>query len=215
MKIKYLIISILSLVVNNAFSKEIETLRESEFTPTLTNRFSFQAGLSPNLRQVSSVNNFNMSYATKRSDYWLNYNLQISRGLFEKMTINNPLATGSLANGLSNDRASHTAIGVGLMVESSYARHLFDMEELYETTSAYVAYNIFKTNSVTNTFTGPGVITNFSLCNKFTDYFSLGANLNYVLASVKRSANNNFENSSSQSLTLSYLTMGIDFIFTL
>lgn len=212
---KYLLILSTIFLSSYALGSEMEYLDASEFSPSFTNRFSVQADINPNLRQLTSISNFNFDYAAKHSVYWLDFNFQISSGTFDKMTINNQSATLLTNAGLFNERATHTSLGVGAMLISHYARSLFSMNDLYETTSAYLTYNMFKTPSVANTFTEPGMMAKYSLCKKYSDFFSVGANLNYVLSSVKRAELVMTETSSSKSLTLSYVTMGIDFIFTL
>jgi hypothetical protein len=200
---------------NVAHASEMNLTKTNEYTNNFDNRASFQLGVNPSPTQITTINNLNFSYATKQNSYWLDFNFQVSSGLFRKMTQNNALATGLLDTNLINDRSTHSSLGFGAMLESQYSKTFFSVNDLYETSTAYLTYNIFKTNSVTNTFTGPGLMTKFSLCKKYSDLFSFGANLNYLFASVKRSSINVNETSSAQSLTLSYLTLGRDLVFTL
>ena len=187
----------------------------NDYAPSLSNRFSIFGAVNPNPGQLTSLSTISASYATKLSTYWLEFNLQASSGMFQKMTMNNALATGLTDTALYDSRSTHSSLGVGAMLESNYARIFFNSESLYETSSAYLTYNMFKAGPVSSTFTGPGIMTKFSLCKKFTDVFSLGANLNYQLASVKRASNAATEPSSAQSLTVSYVTLCVELILTL
>lgn len=214
MKSALYLITIL-LFVNISFASELSLSNTSEYTPSLSNRVSIWGTLNPNLRQLTSLNTISASYASRLSIYWLEFNFQASSGMFQKMSMNNTLATGLTDADLFDARSTHSSLGVGAMLESNYARTFFNSESLYETSSAYLTYNMFKAGAVPSTFTGPGIMTKFSLCKKFSDVFSLGANLNYQLASVKRASNADTETSSVQSLTVSYVTIGLELILTL
>ena len=209
-------ILLLFFIINWASANDELILNDTkDYNPSLTNRFSFQADTNPNPRQLAQLTNLNFSYASKLSHYWLDFNLQSATGYFNKMTTNNALATGQTDNQLYQTNSTHYSIGVGMMMESHYARTLMPFDNVYETTSAYITYNMFKINSLTDSYQGPGIMAKASLCKRYTDYVSLGINLNYVLAVVKGPAAYSGETSSSRSLTLSYVTVGLDFILTL
>lgn len=208
-------IFIFALLLSVASANEYSIQSSSEYVPTLSNRLSLSAGINPNPRQMTSLNTLSASYAKKQSVYWFDFIFQNSTGIFQKMTMNNTAATQLPDNQLFDSSSSHTVLGAGLMLDTKYSSILFDSENWYETSSAYLTYNIFKNNSISKSFTGPGLSTKFTTCRKFTDLFSLGANINYLLASVKRSSVSAAETSSSQSLTISYLTIGFEFILTI
>jgi hypothetical protein len=196
------------------FANEFKIRNDSEFNPSLANRFGFTAGANPNFQNLSAISNFNLSYARKRESYWLDFNLQIANGLFNKMTSNNPVATGLSNNQLIDTKASHVSLGIGMMLESNLTQNIFSVANVYETTTAYLTYNQYKVDSLTDSFNGPGIICKFSLLKRSSEFLSYGLNLNYLLAVVKAPVTNT-ERSSSRSLTLSYLTLGFDLIFTL
>ena len=205
----------LILFFTNVHASEYSLNNTNEYSPTLSNRLSLMTGINPNPRQMTSLNSLSASYAIKRSVYWLDFMFLSSSGLFQKMTMNNTAATAQTDAQLFDVRSTHMAVGVGAMIDSSYSRILFNSDNWYETSSAYITYNTFKNSSLTSTYTGPGLITKFSVCRKLTDLVSFGANMNYLLASVKRPAETTIENSSSQSLTISYLTLGLEFVLTI
>lgn len=203
------------LIANISSASELALSNTNEYTPSLHNRFTIMASANPNPAQLASLNTISASYATKLTNYWLDFNFQASSGMFQKMTMNNTLATGSTDVNLYDARSTHSSIGIGAMLESKYAQVFFNSDSVFETSSAHLTYNIFKAGSVSSTFTGPGLMTKFALCKKFSDVFSFGANLNYQLASVKRASNADTETSSAQSLTISYVTLGLELILTL
>jgi hypothetical protein len=203
---KYIIFVITSLLFN-------QTAFSSEFSPSFENILSFEAGMNPNALELNAISNLNFSYAKKRTNFWLDFNIQLTSGAFQKLTMNNVPATTQTNATLFNSPSTHSSYGIGGLIESNYSQTFFGREDLYEITQAFLTYNIFKTNMVNSTFTGPGLLAKFSVCKKFSDYISVGANLNYSLASVQRPILNATETTSNQSLTLSYITLGIDFIF--
>jgi hypothetical protein len=206
---------ILIFILNLACANELSIQSSSEYVPTLSNRLSLLAGVTPNPRQTTSLNSISATYSYKPSVYWYDFIFQSTTGLFQKMAMNNTAATQFLDYQIFDTRSTHTLIGAGLMLDSKYSAVLFESEKWYETTSAYITYNMFKNSSLSNTYSGPGIDTKFTVCRKLSDLFAFGANLNYSLASVKRAATTATETSSQQSLTISYLTVGLEFILTI
>lgn len=188
---------------------------ETTFSATHQNRFSFLAGINPSIQKARDITNFTFSYGKKLENFWLDANVLVTNGSFNKFTTNNPSATGLTNDQLVNAKSSMTSIGVGAGRESSYAQSLLSFRDVYELMAANLTYNIYKDDTSGKSFTGPGMIAKFSLYKKFSDYFSAGTQFTYNLAVVKRAANNDTEKSSALSLTISYLTVGFDFSFYL
>lgn len=215
--IKYFkILFLLSLVSTQAHAVEEFLLHsEAAFNPSYQNRFSFMVGVNPSLQKASDITNFTFSYGKKLESYWLDTSFLITNGLFNKITTNNPTATGLTNDQLVGTKSSMTTIGVGIGRESHYAQSLLPFNDIYELMAADLTYNIYKESTSGKSFTGPGMIAKFSLYKKFSDYFSAGTQFTYNLAVVKRSSDDNTENSSVRSLTMSYLTVGFDLSFYL
>lgn len=214
MKIKILFCLVFSL--SRAFAVEELVLKsETAYNPTFHNRFSFMAGVNPSVQKASDVTNFNFSYGKKWDDYWLDTNALITNGVFNKITTNNSAATGLTNDQLVDTKSTMTTFGIGIGRETRYGQTLLPFHDIYEFMAANLTYNIFKENTSGKSFTGPGMIAKFSLYKRFSDYFSVGTQLTYNLAVVKRSSENESESSSNRSLTMSYVTVGFDLSFYL
>jgi hypothetical protein len=188
---------------------------EPVFSPTFLNRVSFLVGLNPSLTKAGDVVNFNASFAKKMEDYWLDTTFMITSGAFNKITTNNAAATGATDDALFDTKSTLTTFGVGVSRESRYSQTLLPFDGMFEVISADITYNLYKETTTGKSFTGPGIIAKFSLFKKFSDYVSMGPQLLYNLAVVKRAQDIDTETSSVRSLTMSYVTIGFDLSFYL
>lgn len=207
---------LLLLVSSHAFAAEELVLNtETTFNPTHQNRFSILLGVNPSLQKATEITNFVFSYGKKLEDYWLDTSLVFTNGVFNKITTNNPSATGLTTDQLAGTKSTSMTIGAGIGRESHYIQSLLPFKDLYELMAADLTYNIYKENTSQKSFTGPGMIARFSLYKRFSDYFTAGTQFVYNLAVVKRAAVDSTENSSYRSLTMSNLTVGFDLSFYL
>jgi hypothetical protein len=184
---------------------------DNEFTPTFNNRFSFMLGANPNFVRPTDILNFAFAYANKFNNFWLDAHVSITNGVFRKLTTNNSAATGTSGQTLEDKRDNLTTFGLGFSKESKLSQEFFNSNSTYEISTASLTYNIFKEQTQSKSFTGPGILTKFSLFKKTSESSSIGGLLAYHLAVVKRSKDYGTEPSSSSSLTLSHLTIGLDF----
>jgi len=209
----FLAICIFQLIFSQLLhaTEEFVLKSESNFNPSFQNRFSFLLGLNPSLTKSADVSNFTFSFGKKMEDFWIDSNFIITNGLFSKMTTNNPAATTILDSNFVDKKNSLISFGVGVARESRYAQNLLPIKDLYEVMAADITYNLYKETTSSKTFSGPGMITKFSLLKKISNYVSFGAQFTYNLAVIKRSQDFDTENSSARSLTMSYMTAGFDF----
>lgn len=214
---KYLAVICFIVVSSHSHAAENELVinQESTFNPTHDNRFSLMLGLNPSLVKSQDMTNFTFSYGKKLDNYWVDANASLSNGLFRKFSANNPAATGASATQLENQKNSLTTLGIGIGRETRYAQTLLPFNDIYELMAANLTYNIYKEDFSGKSFSGPGILAKFSVYKRFNNYFSAGAHFNYNLAVVKRSQENDTENSSARSLTLGFLTVGVDLSFYL
>jgi hypothetical protein len=204
-----------AVTIQNVFSEELIMNSESTFNPTHENRFSFMTGVNPSLTKSGDMSNFTFSYGKKMENYWIDTNFSMNKGLFKKFSANNATATGATDEQLEEQQNSLTTIGVGIARETRYAQTLLPFNDIYELMAANLTYNSYKEDFSGKSFSGPGLIAKFSVYKRFNDYFSAGAHFNYNLAVVKRAQDNDTETNSQRSLTLGFLTMGIDLSFYL
>lgn len=209
---KILILLIL-FICQNALAEEFVLHADPKFIPDFKNRFSALVGINPSMTKTNQLKNVHLAYGkNKAENEWWDFNFTYTRGNFDKFTTNNPSATGTTNADLNSvsDSSNQIALGAGLLYETNYSQSLLPFNGMYELISASVTYNIFKDTQAGKTFTGPGLLAKFSVLKKFSDYLSIGGNFIYNLAVVKRSQDAYGETSSTRSLTLSHLTIGID-----
>ena len=188
---------------------------DDTFNPTHENRFSFMLGVNPSLTKSGDMSNFTFSYARKMENFWLDSNVMMTKGMFNKFSANNPTATGATNAQLEEQENSLTTIGIGVGRETRYAQTLLPFNDIYELMAANLTYNMYKEDFSGKSFSGPGILAKFSVYKKFNDYFSAGTHFNYNLAVVKRSKEIDTETNSQRSLTLGFLTIGFDLSFYL
>lgn len=208
-KITFVISSI--FLVNTSLAYDDVLLKsESSYVSNHENRFSFMIGVNPSITKAQDVTNLSASYGKKMEEFWFDSNLIITNGVFNKLTTNNPTATGLTSAQLQDTKSTITTIGAGIGKESHYIQNLLPFKDLYEYMAANITYNIYKEKTTSQNYSGPGMIAKFSTYKRFADYWSFGGQFIYSIAPVKRAQNNALETSSSRSLTLSYLTVGFD-----
>lgn len=201
--------------IASSYSAELILNSESTFNPTHENRFSFMMGVNPSLTKSADMSNFTFSYGRKMENYWIDTNFAMNKGNFRKFSANNQTATGATDAQLEEQKNSLTTIGVGIGRETRYAQTLLPFNDIYELMAANLTYNSYKEDFSGKSFSGPGLLAKFSVHKRFNDYFSAGAHFNYNLAVVKRAQDIDTETNSQRSLTLGFLTMGIDLSFYL
>lgn len=201
--------------ISTANSAELILNSDSTFNPTHENRFSFMAGVNPSLTKSGDMSNFTFSYGKKMENYWIDTNFAMNKGLFKKFSANNTKATGATDEQLEEQQNSLTTIGVGIGRETRYAQTLLPFNDIYELMAANLTYNSYKEDFSGKSFSGPGLLAKFSVYKRFNDYFSAGAHFNYNLAVVKRAQDIDTETNSQRSLTIGFLTMGLDLSFYL
>jgi hypothetical protein len=208
------ILTIIGLVSPSAFSTELILNTESKYNPTYENRLSFMLGINPTVTKASELSNFSFSYAKKLESFWIDSNLLFTKGIFSEFSANNSLATGASDSQITQQQNSLVTVGVGIARETRYAQTLVSIDEIYEYMAANLTYNSYSEGYSGKTFTGPGLLAKFAVYKKFTEAFSAGAHFNYNLAVVERPEVNT-ESRSSRSLTLGFLTIGLDLSFFL
>lgn len=194
------------------YGSEFDFKYESKFVPEFKNRFSFLVGGYPSMTKTNQLMNFHSAYSyNMENNVWWDFNFTMTKGNFNRFTTNNQSATNVTSITLDENTQSSSQIGfgAGILYETNYIQNLVPFEKMYELISASLTYNYFKDTNVNETFTGPGIMAKLSILKRFSDFVSVGGNMIYNLAVVKRSAEDN-ETSGEASLTLSHFTIGLD-----
>ena len=209
--IKLFLVSFIVLSIHTAKANEELVLKnDPSYVPNFESKYALVAGVNPSFKTTTDITNFSITYGKKMSDFWLDSTLNITNGMFNKLTTNNYSATKLTDAQLLGSKSTLTTFGVGVGRETNYAQTLFPIINLNEYIAANLTYNFFKESVSSKSFTGPGLIAKYSLYKRFSDYLSFGPQFTYNLAVVKRSADNDSETSSARSLTISNLTVGFE-----
>lgn len=201
-------------------SDDFELKSESRYEFHRINRFSFLFNLNPSLTKGKDLTQFMSEYGLKLDDLRsLDFSIQYTKGLFHKMSINNGAATLRSDDEINASTSNSELMGtVGLSFISHYFNDLFNLDSangLYEIMGAGIGLTSYKNSLLSDSYFGPGITAKFSLLKSINDNIAVGGNFIYNLSSVKRAQKVSSETSSSRSLTLTHLTMGIDFTFYL
>jgi hypothetical protein len=213
------VITILLLLPGISFAAnrdkgELNLNTDSDYNPSFNNRFSFMLGFNSSLTKSADLSNFAFSYAKHLDNFWVDSNIIMTKGLFQEMSANNPVATGATNDQLAAQKNTLTTIGLGIGRETRYAQLILPFDGIYEFMAADLTYNIYKEDFSGKSFNGPGLLAKYSVYKRFNDYFSAGAHFNYTLAVVQK-AQEFDESSSARSLTLGFLTIGFEVSFFL
>lgn len=213
---KNILILIISLFSFMIYAEEFELRSESAYKIEHNNRYTGIFGLNPSMTKSNQIMNAHFAYAKNTEENrWWELNFTYTQAYANKITTNNSAATGMNSQTFGGtDYSNQLAFGAGISYESKYFQNLLPIDDIYEISSASGTLDIFKNTSAGKSFIGPGMLARFSILKRFNNYIAFGTNFVYNLAVVKRSQDAN-ENSSSRSLTLSHLTLGLDFTFYL
>lgn len=201
---------------NRTSIEDFNLQQQNPFVNTDKTRIGIFGGVHPNLTSNDRLLMLGISYARRYSSFWLDTTVAHTYGAFRRFSSNNPSATGAASlDELASEKNTNLTFGLGLGYESQYTSDFFSIPHFYEFIAADLTYNIYKEKFSGKTFTGPGLIAKFSSYKKFGNAASIGMHLNYALAMVKRSQDNDSEDSSERSLTLGTFVLGLDMSFYL
>ncbi len=210
MKNKFICITFL-LLSSNLYAAQYDVLNNlNPIEYKHENRITFMYGMNPSFKNSTDVNNIAVSYSEKKQDFWWDSNLLITKGLFNRVALNNASATGVTSTQLAEQSNSLVSFGFGVGRETRYTQTLLPFENLYEMMSANLTYNFYNEDYSNKSFTGPGILAKVSVYKMLNEYFSVGTHLNYSLSVVKRAQEFEDERSAARSLTMSFVTVGFD-----
>lgn len=209
---KYRLITFLTFafISFNLSAQDFKVNSMSDFNPSHENKFTLGYGVNSSLLKATDLSGFQLSYARKLEHLWLDVSFSSHTGLFSKFSANNQTATGATDDDLIEQKNSLMHVGLGMGLETNYSRDFFNSQDTFEYVAANLGYYSYKEDFSGESFSGPGINAKFQLYRRLSEFFSVGANVNYHLAMVKRKALNDGESSSDRSLTLGFLTLGLD-----
>jgi hypothetical protein len=177
-----------------------------------TSRTSLLYHFNHDLASSFDINGFEFIYAYNKESTWYEFSVMRSNVRFGDVAQNNTFL-GADSDDLQNSNDNILNINLGLSYRGSWVQNLIKSDRIFTTTAASIGYYILNENFLGQSFSGPGLKTDFGLHRRTGPKMHWGAKMSYHLAPVKRSANFEGESSVNRSLLLSWLTFGVDLSF--
>lgn len=172
--------------------------------------------LNSDLKDLTELSGFEASYSYRLQKTWLDFFVARTTAQFDQITENNP-ALGALTPAANSDEVEPSTsllnFGAGLMYRTTYIQNLIGGEGFFETIAAHVTYNQFDDSFREESFSGLGFKADFGIHRRFSKNFHFGGRMTYQMATVKIPAAFEGETSSSRSLLLRWLGLGVDIGF--
>ncbi|MDC1174537.1 hypothetical protein OAT67_04050 [Bacteriovoracaceae bacterium] len=176
------------------------------------NRASLLYHINHDASSITGVTTFEFNYAHRFEEYWLELTAAKTTAKFNEITKRNT-EYSIYGDELSEQSEDLTTIGAGFGLRNNWIQNLIPSPKIFSTTTAFLTYNQFKENFLSQSFSGPGLKADFGIHRRSSDSMHYGGKMSYNLAQVKRKASFDGETSSSRSLLLSWLSFAFDISF--
>lgn len=170
------------------------------------NRISLLYHGNTNLYEFAKISGLEFNYGSHFRDYWLEFFYLRTQAEF-----NNIVHTVGGTTGESDD--SLNTFGVGISMRGAWIQELVNSESIYTHSAANFGYYTLNQSSSNTSYSGPGFKADFGIHVRSSKTMHYGLRTTYHLAHVKREALFANESSSSRSLLLTWMTIGIDLSF--
>jgi hypothetical protein len=177
------------------------------------NRISFLFHGNTNLYKIADVTALEFNYAHHFKNYWMEFFYMRTQADFYRIVdeTNSGDLAGSSALDESNDELN--IFGVGVSMRGAWIQELINSESIYTHTAANFGYYTLNQNFSNRTYKGPGLKADLGLHVRNSKSMHYGVRTTYHLAHVKRPQAFTDESSSSRSLLLTWMTIGVDLSF--
>ena len=171
-------------------------------------RVSFYGGLDSDLMNSFDVYQLEGVLSIPWKSIWIEGVVSLTSGLFSSLSTQNP-AMEVDGRELSGTRESLLSFGIGISHQTRLFLSVLGKNS-FEKTAVYGCYNSFTENLTGLSYKGPGIKANYGVYWRFSRTMHWGFQLNYNLASTRRPAENDNEPGNERGLTLSWMTLGIE-----
>lgn len=181
-----------------------------------SSRFSAIIRTNFNVQKMDGLRSFEAIYAKKMELFWAEFIVQKTTARYECLTKNNDNVSPSNSD-LEQSSSDLLTLGLGLSLRSAVVQDvlgdIFNTDRFFETTAAALTYNRFNDTYRAATFSGPGFRADYGIHYRAYPSFHMGPRFSYNLALVKKPAEGEGQTSTNRSLTLSWVSLGLDFSF--
>jgi hypothetical protein len=176
-------------------------------------RFSILYHWNYNPREFTNFAGLEFIFAKKYPLFWVDFFFSQNRAMFKTIgEMNTQISSDSRA--LRETNEALTSLGMGISYRFNWIQELLspliETRRVFETTAAFLTYNYLSEKYTSNSFSGPGLKTDFGLHYRMSKSYHCGLKMSYNLATVKKQAGSDSGSSSERSLTLSWLTFAFD-----
>lgn len=189
---------------------------QSYNTANDSSRFSAIFRTNFNVQKMDGLRSFEAIYAKKMELFWAEFIVKKTTARYECLTKNNDNVSPSNSD-LEQSNSDLLTLGLGLSLRSDIIQDvlgdIINTDRFFETTSAALTYNRLNDTYRSETFSGPGFQADYGIHYRAYPSFHIGPRFSYNLALVKKSASEEGQTSINRSLTLSWVTLGLDFSF--
>ncbi|MEI8346618.1 MAG: hypothetical protein WCG27_04070 [Pseudomonadota bacterium] len=164
-------------------------------------------------QSVRDFTGFEFLLSRKLSTAWWEFLFSYNQTYFGTITKNN-YNLGPDSIGLNNTQETLTIFGTGLSYRFSWIQELLSSmtttRRFFETTAAYLVYQFLSEKYRGESFTGPGLKTDFGIHYRVSRSYHFGIKMSYNLSEVLRPKAQLDETRSQRSLTHSWVSFAFD-----
>ena len=158
---------------------------------------------------------FDLEVGLKFGDIWIESSLSFSSGSFHAVSSNSTNVESRYSEGffLRDDEVTFDAqaVGLGLSLESYLLDEMFGFSNWFESSTAYITYNIFEDSLRGQArYGGAGIKFEYALNYLLSQSAALGLRFSYDFSPLKRSPEFAEERSDGRSLLLHFLGVGLE-----
>ncbi len=199
-------------IIISQIDKELGIYLEDYSTDNDQHRFGLNYHFNSDLKNPFEITTMEANYAYRLGVAWLEICAALTTGKYRELTRLN----GSIGAETENQReenASNLTFGGGLGYRTRYIRNLINSSNIFETIAAYLTYNSFSDNFRSESYTGYGIKADFGVHKRTGARSHWGMKMSYNLASVRKAKQFEGEGSAARSLTITWLTFGLEYSF--
>jgi len=199
-------------IVISQIDKELGIYLEDYSTDNDQHRFGLNYHFNTDLKNPFEITTMEANYAYRLGVAWLEICAALTTGKYRELTRLNG-SIGAESENQREENATNLTLGGGLGYRTRYIRNLINSSNIFETIAAYLTYNSFSDNFRSESYTGYGIKADFGVHKRTGARSHWGMKMSYNLASVRKAKQFEGEGSAARSLTITWLTFGLEYSF--
>lgn len=200
------------------FNTDLGIKDQRQYTGTDRNRLSVSGLINGNYEQVADMVGADVMYmrrSTRYNQIWYGAQLFQLRTAFDAVT-QNPRKGGANSDATisrpGSTKENILAFGLGVGYRFKLLLDFYPTEDVFETVDVFVNALQMKESFIDENYKGYGLTTSYGIHKRTSNSFFWGGKFAYNVASVTRTAIDK-ESKSDRSLSLGWLSMGLEFGF--